>query len=135
MKRPACIIDAASGWGSKFTAVEKGPEALLEYGLIQQLSSLGIPAINSSVIYPEKQACRVKIPLHKVLPILERLNKDLAQKVASSLFADFFPIVLGGDHSIAVGTWNGVYNYMHDTLYGQFSSYGRKGEGFSSIIS
>ena len=35
-----------------------------------------------------------------------------AQKVSKLLDEDKFPLVLGGDHSCAIATWSGVYNYL-----------------------
>ncbi len=34
--------------------------------------------------------------------------RDLADEVAHTLTARAFPIVIGGDHSVAIGTWSGV---------------------------
>lgn len=39
---------------------------------------------------------------------IAELCRDLADEVALALRADEFPVVIGGDHSVAIGTWSGV---------------------------
>lgn len=36
----------------------------------------------------------------------------LAESVACALFEGDFPVVIGGDHSCAIGTWSGVHAYL-----------------------
>lgn len=45
---------------------------------------------------------------HGALGRIAALCKSLADEVAETLRAGAFPLVIGGDHSIAVGTWSGV---------------------------
>lgn len=46
----------------------------------------------------------------KALPALVDLNQRLAAKTANAHRAGDFPVVIGGDHSCAIGTWSGVYS-------------------------
>jgi len=47
-------------------------------------------------------------PLHAVAALAERL----ADEVESVLLAGHFPLVVGGDHSCAIGTWSGVHRAL-----------------------
>lgn len=49
-------------------------------------------------------------PLHAIAS----LNNRLASKVESVLRAGHFPLVVGGDHSCAIGTWSGVHRALAD---------------------
>jgi arginase len=42
------------------------------------------------------------------LDIVEAFSRRLAQRVSERLLAGALPLVIGGDHSCAVGTWSGV---------------------------
>jgi arginase len=95
------LIGAASGWGAQLKACEEGPDTLLESGLLGAFP----------ILYPEKRAKDHRIPLDQTLPLVHHFNLSLAREVKKVLDAGDFPIVLGGDHSIAVGTWNGVYQH------------------------
>src|SRR5271154_5463021 len=105
------LIGAASGWGAQIRACEEGPEILQESGILEKLKSADIAISSWKTLYPEKRAKDESIPLSLALPLVHKFNLSLAEAVRHALAAKAFPIVLGGDHSIAVGTWNGVYQH------------------------
>jgi len=53
-------------------------------------------------------------PQAKYLPQITETCVRLAEMVAQALAEDRFPLVLGGDHSIAVGTVSGVSKHIRD---------------------
>lgn len=106
--KPISLIGAASGWGAKIRACEEGPVALLEKGLSEQLRRAGISVQSERVIFPKRKASDCEIPLEDVFSIICDFTRDLGACVKEAMERDEFPLVLGGDHSIAVGMWNGV---------------------------
>ncbi len=96
-------IGAASGWGAKLRACEKGSIIVLNENPNLVSSELLLPKIHSSELY---------IPLESSLSIICDINDRLANRVYEVLLEQKFPIILSGDHSIAVGTWNGFYHYF-----------------------
>lgn len=91
------IIGVASGLGAQDPGCEKGPWALKHSHWMDRLAEV---TEWSDLIYP-----------HAGLDPWARLA-DLAarvgQEVERSLAAGDFPVVVGGDHSCAMGTWSGV---------------------------
>ncbi len=91
-----------------------GPSALRVAGLQARLKQLGrqVEDIgNISVRQPEEQHYGEKNA--KYLDEIAETCKGLAETVRKTLEGDLLPLVLGGDHSIAVGTMAGVASYFH----------------------
>lgn len=45
---------------------------------------------------------------------MSRYFTNIAKKVSETLNEGKFPLALGGDHSCAIATWSGVYDYLKD---------------------
>jgi arginase len=101
------FIGAASGWGAKIRTCEEGP-AVLKASCSELLKKQQIPITSWDTLYPQVRFKEKDIPLEKALPVIVDFNNVLSDKVFDAMHKGHFPIVLGGDHSIAVGTWNGV---------------------------
>jgi arginase len=112
MKRKCRIIGAATGWGAQLRATERGPDALKEAGLFERLLEMGSTLKGWDTLYPLKRFVEEDVPLSQALPLVHDFNLRLADLVTKTLEAGEFPLILGGDHSIAVGTWNGVYQHL-----------------------
>lgn len=106
------LIGAASGWGAQVRACEEGPEILKKKHLLERLRNIQIPISDFKILYPNKKVKEEQIALPEPLPIIHEFNLRLAKEVEHCLEGHEFPIVLGGDHSIAVGTWNGAYQFF-----------------------
>ncbi len=95
--------------GASRRGVDMGPSALRVAGLQSRLKQLGrqVEDIgNIPVRQPEEQHYGEKNA--KYLEEIAATCKDVAEIVRKALDEDMIPIVLGGDHSIAVGTAAGV---------------------------
>jgi len=100
--------------GASRRGVDMGPSALRVAGLQSRLKQLGrqVEDIgNISVRQPEEQHYGEKNA--KYLEEISETCKGIADIVRKTLEEDLVPVVLGGDHSIAVGTTAGVASYMH----------------------
>ncbi len=100
--------------GASRRGVDMGPSALRVAGLQSRLKQLGrqVEDIgNIPVKQPEEQHYGEKNA--KYLDEIAETCKGLAEIVRKSLDEDLFPLVLGGDHSIAVGTTAGVAAHFH----------------------
>ncbi|HLB53083.1 MAG TPA: arginase [Chlamydiales bacterium] len=107
MRREYSIIGACTCWGAQIRTCEKGPEVLIQSQTFEQMKKEGALIREISVLYPEEMAAEIDIPLPQSLPLIHNFDVRLAQEVQKVVKQGLFPIVLGGDHSIAVGTWNG----------------------------
>ena len=105
------LIGANCGWGAQRKECELGPDTLFEKGLLQFLQKHQISSHWNS-FYPKKRIGEGELSFAQSLPILHDFYLSLADLVTQALEENAFPIVLGGDHSIAIGTWNGVNRYF-----------------------
>jgi arginase len=103
------IIGVPMDLGASRRGVDMGPSALRVAGLQTRLKQLGhsVEDIgNVPVPQPEEQHYGEKNA--KYLVEISEVCKDVAEMVRKALDEDLVPVVLGGDHSIAVGTTAGT---------------------------
>lgn len=101
-------IGAASCWGAQIRTCEDGPDAIKQSGCQEELQKQNISVAGWESLYPKVLFKETDLPLKDVLPLISEFNNRLADKVFEVVGQGRFPVVIGGDHSIAVGTWNGV---------------------------
>lgn len=104
--RTLAIIGAASGLGAPHPGSAAAPDALQAGGLLQQLARAGTQPRWIDTLRPHA------LPL-PAATMLQRLhtNGAFARRVADAVAAlptDCLPLILGGDHAIASGTWRGL---------------------------
>ena len=103
------ILGAQLDLGAARRGVDMGPSAIRYAGLQERLELLGLDVHdygNVSVEIPE--VASVRDEKVRYLPEILRSCSQLAHKLVDVLNEDFFPLVLGGDHSIAIGTLAGL---------------------------
>ena len=105
------IIGAPTDFGADRRGVDMGPSAIRYAGLAPQLESLGLDcrdAGNVEVPIVERLARREE-PDQPVRFLDENriVSERLADAVAGAIDRDRFPVVLGGDHSLAIGSIGG----------------------------
>jgi arginase len=106
------ILGAPLDLGAGRRGVDMGPSALRLAGLNGRLASLGYEVEdlgNVSVAQPESTPTGAENA--KYLPQIAKSCAKLAAMVESVISAGRFPLLLGGDHSIAAGTVAGVSHY------------------------
>ncbi|HWW92784.1 MAG TPA: arginase [Vicinamibacteria bacterium] len=107
------IIGVPMDLGQSRRGVDMGPSALRVAGLQTRLKSLGhtVEDIgNLNVRQPEEQPYGEKRA--KYLTEIAEACRGLAEITERTLTEGYFPLVLGGDHSIAVGSFSGVSNFF-----------------------
>jgi arginase len=108
------IIGVPMDLGASRRGVDMGPSALRVAGLQAKLKQLGrqVEDIGNIIVkQPEEQHYGVKNA--KYLEEISVTCKGLADIVGKTLDEDLLPLVLGGDHSIAVGTAGGAAAHYH----------------------
>jgi arginase len=89
-----------------------GPSAIRIAGLNQEIARLGFEVIDAGNIHVHPpEAIQELNPKARYLPQIVNASTELAQMVEAALEADEVPVVLGGDHSIAIGSVAGVASY------------------------
>lgn len=95
--------------GQNRRGVDMGPSAIRYAGIIKRLESMGHEVTDRGNIRVDAREVEEKKDLKlKNLDEVLQANEALAKQVANIVQADQFPLILGGDHSIAIGTLAGL---------------------------
>lgn len=97
------IIGAASGAGAQDPGCAAGPQAFHHSQAWQTLSAKHAIHWGATLFAPQAGTSAQRIA---------GLCRKLAAAVEETLAAGEFPLVLGGDHSVAIGTWSGVARHL-----------------------
>ncbi|MBS3945523.1 MAG: arginase [Melioribacter sp.] len=98
--------------GADHRGVDMGPSALRIAGIQNKLTNLGYTVSDLGDISIRNQEIQqVKNPRLKYLDEIIKTTDILAKKVEKSLASDHFPLCLGGDHSMAIGTIAGISSF------------------------
>ena len=100
------VIGVASGLGARDPGCADGPAVLQQSGVFD---SDTVPVSWSDILTPE---AGLRAPLEAIAELCGRL----ADKVQQELAAGNFPVVAGGDHSCAIGTWSVVRHWLGGPL-------------------
>lgn len=107
--RGIAIIGATLDLGQGRRGVDMGPSALRYAGLEDRLASLGY-AVNDegNVETAVQEATALRDEQTRFLPEIRDTCERIAARVAAAAERGAIPLVLGGDHSVALGTLGGL---------------------------
>lgn len=94
------IIGVDSALGGPESGPEAGPPALRQLGLLEAVQGSGCTALWANDLLPNAGLPR--------WAALADLLRDIADQTFLSIIAGTKPLVVGGDHSIAAGSWRGI---------------------------
>ena len=114
MKKKISIIGAPMDLGQLRRGVDMGPSAIRYAGVIERLEQIGyeVHDMGDIQIGRPKLVTDPKTGLRNLEAVVTA-NRKLAEKVDDIMRRGDFPLVLGGDHSIAIGTLAGVSKYFN----------------------
>lgn len=107
-KRGLEIISAPFSGGQPRGGVDDGPEALLKAGLQDVLKDIGWKPDFTGHLQFEKPQKDDPIGVVKNARYVSSTTKIVYEKVKKAAAEGKFPLTIGGDHSIAIGTIAGV---------------------------
>jgi len=99
-------IGAAQGWGTNENGCKDGPDALDE-----TLQSASLPSFHH-ILRPDTFVPD-KVDFDESFAHVHAFNTALAEEIKSTVEQNLFPLIIGGDHSIAMATWSGVTTALH----------------------
>jgi len=113
--RDVDIVGVPMDLGADRRGVDMGPYAIRYAGLEHDLCELGFEVHDHhNLNVPGPENTDVASPKAKYLPQIEAACHDLRTLVAEILHEAHLPLVLGGDHSIAIGTIAGLLDALPD---------------------
>lgn len=117
MNKTVEIIGAPSTFGQRKLGVNLGPDAIRYAGIVARIEAIGltvkdsgninVPELNLNKFNSEQQGLR------NLEEIIET-SETLSQSVSNSISNNHFPLILGGDHSIAIGSISGVSKHYEN---------------------
>ena len=108
-KTTIAIIGAALDLGAGRRGVDMGPSAIRYAGLDARLSELGLGIVDwGNVETAVAEATSSGDPSARFLPEIKEACERVARRVAGAAREGSVPVVLGGDHSVALGTLGGL---------------------------
>ena len=99
-RTPVRIVGVACGSGAPDPRCANGPAALRKYGLVGRLRHAGMDAAWAGIIPTPASG--------ENLDVVSAVAGALAIRTEELVARGRLPVVLGGDHSCAIGTWKGI---------------------------
>ena len=107
--KPVAVIGAGLDLGAGRRGVDMGPSAIRYAGLQERLERLGRECVDRGDVDANvAEATEIGDPHARYLrPIMQSCG-EVAARVAQAVDEGYLPLVLGGDHSVAMGTLGGM---------------------------
>jgi arginase len=107
--RRVAIIGAELDLGAGRRGVDMGPSAIRYAGLGERLRAIGIDAQDWGNVYADiRETTDAGDPSARFLTQIRETAERIAEQVRTASGNGFTPLVLGGDHSVALGTIGGL---------------------------
>lgn len=106
------IIGVAIDLGAGTPGVSLGPAAIRYAGVVERLEKIGYDVLDRGDILTNKSLMPIEAETKlRFLDEVARVNEELCSQVSDTMKEGRFPLILGGDHSIAIGSIAGVLSY------------------------
>jgi arginase len=106
---PVAVIGAPLDLGAGRRGVDMGPSAIRYAGLEPRIEELGRRCVEwGDVVTAVAEASAVGDERVRFLPQIKETCERIAELVAKAVDEGLVPLVLGGDHSVALGTLGGL---------------------------
>lgn len=132
MNRNVTIIGVPLDLGADRRGVDMGPSAIRYAGVINRLEGMGFHIKDIGDIPVKRPHTFTETENHKYLDEVLEANTLLAEAVSKEMEDGRFPLVLGGDHSIAIGTIAGVVQHIKNLGVIWFDAHGDVNTGETS---
>jgi len=111
-KKAVSVLGVPLGYGASMAGVDMGPAALRVAGLTQRISRLGYSVEDLGDMRLERpQSFPAEGEKLKYVREISNACEHLAREVEVILEADQMPLILGGDHSVAIGSFGGAASF------------------------
>ncbi len=112
LNKKIAIVGFPMDLGADRRGVDMGPSAIRYANLEEKLEKSGYNVTDFGDIDIQiSETQKIRNTKLKYLPEIAKTSKILATKVENLLIKNYFPLIIGGDHSTAIGTIAGISNY------------------------
>ena len=113
-KARVSLIGAPTDIGAGTAGTRMGPEALRVAGIAEAIAGFGIDVRDCGNVAGPANPGQPAIDGFRHLPEVVAWNTAVHDAVHAQLDADRLPILLGGDHSLAIGSISAVARHCHE---------------------
>lgn len=116
MKKNISIIGVPMDLGQSRRGVDMGPSAIRYAGAMEKLERLGYHIQDLGdipIIKPDRKSSDQVSNLKNLQQVVEA-NQKLADMVDREISKGYFPLIFGGDHSIAIGSLAGISKHYEN---------------------
>ena len=113
--RSVSLIGVPTDVGAGSIGARMGPEALRVAGIAQAIAQFGINVKDCGNLSGPANPWQAAVSGFRHLPEVIEWNKALHEAMYAELTAGRMPIMLGGDHCLAMGSISAVARYCRDT--------------------
>ncbi|WP_082235728.1 arginase [Halobacillus massiliensis] len=134
MKKKISLVGVPMDLGQNRRGVDMGPSAIRYAGIMERLERLDLKIEDLGDIEisrPKRQSEQKEDNLRNLTEVAEG-SLRLAEKVDAVMKEGNFPLVLGGDHSIAMGTLAGISKHFKNLGVIWYDAHGDLNTGESS---
>lgn len=124
MKKPISIIGVPMDLGQAKRGVDMGPAAMRYADALERLIGLGYDVEDLGDLEIERPQVKETNEKLKNLKEVARANRKLASLVSDVVSKGHFPLIFGGDHSIAIGSIAGISKYYKNLGVIWFDAHG-----------
>ncbi|MDE5413265.1 arginase [Alkalihalobacterium chitinilyticum] len=107
------VIGVPMDLGQKRRGVDMGPSAMRYAGLIEEIQSLDFEVEDYGDIYINRPGSSKEDGLRNLEEVI-KASEELCRKVCEIEAEQSFPLILGGDHSISIGSIAGISQRHHN---------------------
>jgi len=132
MNKNVSIIGVPLDLGADRRGVDMGPSAIRYAGVVSRLQGMGFHIEDKGDIPVIRPQAFTETDNHKYLHEVVDANTKLAEAVSGVMAEGRFPLVLGGDHAIALGTIAGVAKHVKNLGVIWFDAHGDLNTGETS---
>lgn len=119
------LIGVAIDLGAGTPGVSMGPSAIRYAGVVERLNNIGYEVEDKGDIVAVKPASPITDGTNlKNLDEVARVNNELCNRVSEEMGKGRFPLIIGGDHSIAIGSIAGVMQHVENLGVIWFDAHG-----------
>ncbi len=109
------VIGVPMDLGAGRRGVDMGPSGIRLAGLTSRLSALGYVVVDEGDLdVPSPEVCEAEPANARFLSEIRQVCETLCARVVDVLAANEIPVILGGDHSIAIGSISGVAKFYKE---------------------
>jgi arginase len=114
IQRSYALIGAGTAWGAAAPGPDIAPDILLASGLEEKLQRQHIHARWHGLLAPFPPRPDHDPGMDEAYGMIKYFSRNICHEIMEllSVQPSAVPVVIGGDHSVAMGTWSGVTNVL-----------------------